>query len=164
MADSLDRQAALELWQMMLNTFSSLRQSVRPVFAAHGLTGPQWRIFRMLGESDGEGLTPGQISEALHVTPGNTTGVLDNLEEAGLVQRRRHPDDRRALLIVFTERGEAVYRQVRPAFDQRVAELFSCLGEDEKRELTARLQRVLALADGADPGAAIVSGGAGADR
>jgi len=145
----------------MLNASCSLRQSVRPIFAAHGLTGPQWRIFRMLGESGGAGLTPGQISEALHVTPGNTTGVLDHLEGAGLVHRRTHPDDRRALLIVFTQRGEEVYRQVRPAFDQRVAELFGCLGPDEQRELTAKLQRVLAYAD---PGAAAEAGGAGADR
>ena len=149
MANSSDRQTALELWQVMLNTSFSLRHSIRPVFAEHGLTGPQWRIFRMLGESGGKGLTPGQISEALHVTPGNTTGVLDNLEEAGLVQRQPHPDDRRALLIVFTERGEEVYRQVRPAFDERVAELFSCLGKDEKRELIAGLRRLLEHTAGA---------------
>jgi DNA-binding MarR family transcriptional regulator len=140
---SSDRQAALELWQVLLNTSFSLRHSVRPIFTAHGLTGPQWRIFRMLGERSGPGLTPGQISEALHVTPGNTTGVLDKLEEAGLVERHPHPDDRRALLIGLTERGVEVYRQVRPAFDRRVAELFSCLTEDEKREMTAGLQRLL---------------------
>ncbi|MCE5240043.1 MarR family transcriptional regulator [bacterium] len=164
MATSTDRQLSLDLWQAMLNAFLRLRQSIRPIFAAHDLTGPQWRVFRLLGEQRGPGLTPGQISEALHVTPGNITGVVDNLDEAGLVQRLPHPDDRRAQLIVFTPAGEALYRQVRPAFDKRVAELFACLEPEERRAMIAGLERLLAHADRVDPDAADRPCGTGAPR
>lgn len=143
---SSDLQASLDLWQTMLNAFFRLSQDIRPVFAEFGLTGAQWRVFRALGELAGEGLTAGQISDRLCVTPGNTTGVLDKLEESGLVERRPHPDDRRALLVGLTAAGEQLYRQVRPAYDLRVAEVFACLSEAEKRELLAGLQRVLAHA------------------
>ncbi len=147
-----DTEAALELWLTMLQTLFRLRHGIRPAFTAHGLTGPQWRVFRMLGEAGPEGLTPGQISEELRVTPGNTTGIVDKLEEGGFTERVPHPEDRRAVLIRLTPRGEAVYGEVRPAFDQRVAELFSCLSVTEKRELTAALRRVLEHADSLAPG------------
>jgi len=153
-----DTAAALELWLTMLNTFFRLRQSIRPVFAAHDLTGPQWRVFRTLGEAGGAGLTPGQISDELRVTPGNTTGIVDKLEEAGLTERAPHPDDRRAILIRLTARGDTVYRHVRPAFDERVAELLSCLSETEKRELTAALRRVLEHVEQVAPEGAEVPG------
>jgi DNA-binding MarR family transcriptional regulator len=143
--------AALELWLTILNTFFRLRHSIRPVFAAHDLTGSQWRVFRTLGEVGGEGLTPGQISEELRVTPGNTTGIVDKLEEAGFTERVPHPDDRRAILVRLTAKGDAVYRQVRPAFDQRVAELLSGLSTAEKREMTAALRRVLEHAERVAP-------------
>jgi len=164
MATSTDRQLSLDLWQAMLNAFFRLRQSIRPIFAAHGLTGPQWRVFRLLGEERGPGLTPGQISETLRVTPGNITGIVDNLGEAGLVERRPHPDDRRAQLIVFTPRGAALYRQVQPVYDKRVAELFGCLAPEERRAMIAGLERLVAHAESVDPGAADRPCGTGAPR
>lgn len=146
-----DAQPSLELWQALLNAFFRLGQSIRPVFAAYDLTGPQWRVFRTLGEQGGEGLTPGQISEQLRVTPGNTTGVLDKLAEAGLVERQTHPEDRRAVLVQLTPHGWEVYRQVRPAFDARVTELLGCLTPAETRDLTAALQRLLDHVEGVAP-------------
>jgi DNA-binding MarR family transcriptional regulator len=146
-----DSPAALELWLTMLQTMFRLRHTIRPVFAAHDLTGPQWRVFRMLGEADTAGLTPGQISDELRVTPGNTTGIVDKLEEAGLIERVPHPEDRRAILIRFTERGAAVYAELRPAFDRRVAEVFACLSPAEQRDLTAALRKVLAHVEQVTP-------------
>ncbi|MEN6546092.1 MAG: MarR family transcriptional regulator [Armatimonadia bacterium] len=140
---SADSQQALELWLTMLKVFFRLRNSIRPIFAEHGLTGPQWRLFRMLGEAAGEGLTPGQMSEELRVTQGNTTGIVDKLEEAGLVQRKPHPDDRRALLIHLTEQGERLYQEVRPVFDARLTELLGCLPPDCKADMLSSLQQIL---------------------
>lgn len=136
----------------MLKVFFRLRLCIRPTFAEHGLTGPQWRIFRMLGEAGGEGLTPGQMSDELRVTQGNTTGIVDKLEEAGLVQRKPHPDDRRALLVGLTEQGETIYREVRPVFDARVTELLECLSPDCKADMLSSLQRVLQHLDDLNAG------------
>jgi len=133
---------ALELWLTLLKTMFRLRSQIRPIFAERGLTGPQWRVFRMLGEAAEEGLTPGQVSDHLGVTCGNTTGIVDKLEEAGLVERRPHPDDRRATLLQMTAPGREVYDQVRPVFDQRVTDLMGCLSEDEKSQMISLLDRL----------------------
>lgn len=154
-----DIQAARELWHTMLRTFHRLRSSIRPVFAEYNLTGPQWRVVRMLGEAGEEGLMPGQISEQLLVTQGNTTGIVDKLEEAGLVQRLPHPEDGRALLIRFTPQGEEIYQQVQPVLDARVAEMFGCLSLEQMSDLTGLLRRVMEHVDTISPGSCRGCGG-----
>jgi len=149
---SANSQQAVELWLTMLKVVFRLRNSIRPVFTEHGLTGPQWRVFRMLGEAGGDGLTPGQMSDELRVTQGNTTGIVDKLEEAGLVQRKPHPDDRRALLISLTEQGEKMYYEVRPLFDARVTELLGCLPSDSKASMLCLMRQVLQHLDNVNAG------------
>ncbi|MEY2463907.1 MAG: hypothetical protein QOH64_2045, partial [Acidimicrobiaceae bacterium] len=50
-------------------------------------------------------LCPNELGERRLVTRGTVTGVLDSLEERGLVVRTPHPDDRRMLLIELTAKG-----------------------------------------------------------
>src|SRR5262249_36121643 len=52
-----------------------------------------------------------EIGARLGVTPRNVTKLVDALEGEGLVQRKPHPDDRRATLLSLTERGAAVCRE-----------------------------------------------------
>ena len=71
--------------------------------AARGLTRARATLIALLhrmGSSHQRGL-----ADALRVTPRNITGLVDGLEEAGLVARSRHPDDRRATLVSLTDAG-----------------------------------------------------------
>ncbi|MFV2198603.1 MarR family winged helix-turn-helix transcriptional regulator [Nocardiopsis sp. LOL_012] len=47
-------------------------------------------------------LTPGEIAESLCMSTGSVTGVLDRLERRGLVERTRHPEDRRKVAVRLT--------------------------------------------------------------
>lgn len=138
-----DPDPALALWRMLLKTTFGMRHAIRPVLEGHGLTGPQWRVLNLLSEAGTDGLTPGQISDGLIHTHGNTTGLLDKLEEAGFVQRSPHPDDRRALLIHLTDHGQVVHREVAPLFSKRVADLMSCLTPTQQSEMLAALESLL---------------------
>lgn len=133
----------MALWRMLLKTTFGLRQAIRPVFEDHSLTGPQWRVLNLLSDAGADGLTPSQISDGLIHTHGNTTGLLDKLEEAGLVRRSPHPDDRRALLVQLTDLGQAVYTEVAPLFSERVADLMSCLTPTQQSEMLAALETLL---------------------
>jgi DNA-binding MarR family transcriptional regulator len=133
----------LALWRTMLRTTFSLRQAVRPVFAAHGLTGPQWHVLNILGEAGPSGLTLGEVTDRLLHTPGNTTGIVDKLEEGGLVQRTPHPEDRRAILVSLTREGEGVYTAIKPALSERAGELFGCLSAREQATLHGLFERLL---------------------
>ncbi|RYY24766.1 MAG: MarR family transcriptional regulator [Sphingomonadales bacterium] len=71
-----------------------------------GATGPQWRTLKILQRR--EGLNQGQLAEELEVEPITACRMIDRLEDAGLVERRRDPADRRAWLIYLTDKARPV--------------------------------------------------------
>jgi DNA-binding MarR family transcriptional regulator len=92
-------------------------------------------------------ITMRALAERLQYDPSNLTSVIDRLEEAGIVQRRPDPRDRRAKGLVLTERGQRLLG----AFWQRLINEPGPLGGLSPAELK-RLRTVLksALA-GQDP-------------
>jgi len=51
------------------------------------------------------------IGQQLGLTPSTMTGLVDRLEEQGLVRRDRHSTDRRAFLLRLTRKGETAFRR-----------------------------------------------------
>lgn len=137
-----DKPLPLRLFRQFHMVLHALRHGIQPVFAGHELTGPQWRVLHMLSEAGPDGLTPGQISDRLRHSHGNTTGIVDKLEELGLARRTPHPEDRRALLIQLTEEGQALQGEVGPAFEARVEQLLACLSAAEQARLSKFLNRI----------------------
>ena len=62
-------------------------------------------------ESDGA-LSMSHLAEALDVSVASATGIVDRMEQRGLVERRREPEDRRVVLVHATEAGDAVFRDL----------------------------------------------------
>ena len=65
-------------------------------------------------------LSPKQLAEALDLTTGTVTALLDRLERAGLVTRTPHPRDRRMLQIELTPLGRDRYSGVLAIWDRQV--------------------------------------------
>ena len=76
---------------------------------AIGVTRAQWRTLTTLNRH--EGINQGRLAELLEVEPITLCRMVDRLEEAGHVERRRDPNDRRAWQIYLTE-------SARPLIDQ----------------------------------------------
>lgn len=68
-----------------------------------GLSIPQFDVLSTLTEC--EGLTQQELAARLYVTKGNVSGLIDRLVEAGLVQRRPIPGDRRSHALHLTPIG-----------------------------------------------------------
>lgn len=71
------------------------------------------------------------------------TKLLDRLEGKGLLHRRRHPLDRRAIVLELTEQGRALLPRLPPIFGRITAQLFAGFTNHEIKQLTAMLQRIL---------------------
>jgi DNA-binding MarR family transcriptional regulator len=68
-----------------------------------GLSIPQFDLLSTLTEQ--EGLSQQELAERLYVTKGNVSGLLDRMVEAGLVERRALPGDRRSNALHLTAKG-----------------------------------------------------------
>ncbi len=75
------------------------------ILRPHGLTFARYEALVLLTFSRAGSLPLGKMGERLQVHPTSVTSIVDRLETAGLVCRRRHPDDGRAVLAEITSRG-----------------------------------------------------------
>lgn len=105
-----------------------------------GVTGTQWRVLFLLERMPG--LNQGQIAERLDVEPITTCRMIDRLEQAGLVERRRDPTDRRAWQIFSTGKGGPLLDQLRVIADDLSSQALTGLSPGEVETLHSLLARV----------------------
>jgi len=84
-----------------------IRREANKRAAVLGATKAQWRVLARLHRSGG-GLRQIELAEALDVEPITLCRMIDRLEEAGLVERRRDAADRRAWRIHLTKEAAPV--------------------------------------------------------
>jgi DNA-binding MarR family transcriptional regulator len=84
----------------------------------------------------------GNLAEALHCDSSNVTGIVDRLEERGLVRREPAEGDRRVKLVVLTDEGERLRREIVSRFAEPPPQL-TRLSERDQRTLRDILRRAL---------------------
>lgn len=105
-----------------------------------GLAPREYAILGALTAHDGASQT--QLGERLGIDPSSMVVVIDRLEEAGLVERRRDPNDRRRHAIHLTERSAEVYAKARELALNLDRENLAPLNGDEREQLHALLVRL----------------------
>jgi len=93
--------AVTSLMRVQQIVLARLDEVLRP----HGLTFARYEALVLLTFSRAGALPLGKMGERLQVHATSVTSIVDRLESAGLVVRRRHPEDGRAVLAEITEAG-----------------------------------------------------------
>lgn len=112
-----------------------------------GLTHAQFDIIATLGNT--AGMSYKELGERTLITKGTLTGVIERLEEKGLVERERCKIDKRSFFIRLTGQGEKLFADVFPQVVSKGAELFASMhaADFDALELQlSRLKQVLAKA------------------
>ena len=128
------------LWVRMAVTFNLLYQEIKKDLAKENLTVSQLDILVCLDRT--KGLPLSEVADRLLVTGGNVTGIIDRLENAGLVTRQRDSKDRRIVWARLTEKGYGIYRQLMPRYIETMNRINSYLTPAERKELMRLLKKM----------------------
>lgn len=105
-----------------------------------GVTGPQARLLLLLNRFPGENQS--FYAERLEVEPITLCRMVDRLEEAGLIERRRDPADRRAWRLHLTAKSRQTTERLQQRVDSLVEEMLDGLSVGEQRELERLLKAI----------------------
>jgi DNA-binding MarR family transcriptional regulator len=136
-----DDHRALRVWLRLLTCAQLIERQVRSRLREHfGTTLPRFDLMAQL-ERRPEGLKMNELSRMLMVTGGNITGIVDQLEKEGLVERLDDPEDRRAYRIRLTRAGERAFGEMARAHEGWVIELLAGLAGAEQEALLRLLAK-----------------------
>jgi DNA-binding MarR family transcriptional regulator len=128
---------------------SHVDAELQRVFAAHGLTAPDFGVLVTLARiGDERGVSQRRLMDELGLTSGTVSVRMDRLVEEGLVDRRPDPDSKRNTLITLTPRGRELFERVVPAHLANERRLLSALTGAEQDALAGLLRKLLVEFEG----------------
>jgi len=134
----------MELEQCINFVLTKAQQSVQQLFKDElepfGITPGQYGILKCLWDENGA--TVKQLADRLHLDSSTITGVLDRLENKGLVKREPALNDRRALSVVLTPEGEAIEESVDQAIFNANEKVVGILKPRESEDLRLLLDKI----------------------
>ncbi|OYO31009.1 MarR family winged helix-turn-helix transcriptional regulator [Janthinobacterium sp. PC23-8] len=105
----LDTRAMQVVGQLGTVAQLMARDWLNPLFAEYGLQPGEFDVLATLRRSGAPyALTPTALYEAAMLSSGGMTNRIDRLETAGLIERQKHPTDRRGVLVALTGAGRAL--------------------------------------------------------
>jgi DNA-binding MarR family transcriptional regulator len=116
---------------------------------AIGLRPAPFALLNVLGGR--EGAIQQQLSSDMGIDPSAMVTLIDELESAGLAERRRHPADRRAWEIAITPKGRRTLERARRLATQVERDVLDGLSAAERRQLLMLLRRALGSAPAQPP-------------
>ena len=121
-------------------TAHALRKAFDRRAVGLGVTRAQWKVLFRLARQPG--LRQIELADMLDIEPITLSRIVDRIEEAGFVERRPDPADRRAWRLHVTAQAQPLIAKLRKIADDLIAEAFA--GIDGKDIETTR--RVLSVA------------------
>jgi DNA-binding MarR family transcriptional regulator len=117
------------------------------VARAAGLSQSDLLALEHLEETGTDGLSPRDLGDALRLTSGAVTGVIDRLERTGWVTRRPHEHDRRSVRVVLSDTARAEGARVVGRYERELDELVARLEPQAQAIVCGFLEAAAATAN-----------------
>jgi DNA-binding MarR family transcriptional regulator len=145
------QQYDLRILRALRRITRSIALHSRQLSAYSNITAPQLVCLRAVIERGP--LTATAISREIHVSASTVVGILDRLEDKGLIRRERGREDRRIVFVTATEAGIALARDTPSPLQKKLSDALNALPELEQVTMTLALERIVDLmeSDGAVP-------------
>ena len=129
-----------EVWMMATRLMKRIRHGGQIVSDEHDVTGPQ--MFALWHIREGGPMTMGELSEALDVTHGVATRMVDRLCDKGMLARDRDEADRRVVRVSLSELGEEVAAGTVDATIGIFRDVFRSVPQSDREEYLSLLKRI----------------------
>jgi DNA-binding MarR family transcriptional regulator len=133
--------ATLSAWRTVVRVQARVAARAEDALAAAGLPPLVWHdVLRKLHEAEC-GVRMFEVADAIVMSRSGLTRLIDRLEEAGLVERRTCPSDRRGNFLAITDEGRDTLARMWTVYEGVIADEFGGRVED-----AAAVARLLATA------------------
>jgi len=124
-------------WLRLARVFQKIDMRSERFFRTHELNTAQFDVLAQVGAA--RGMTQQELADALLVTKGNISQLLNKLEQTGMITRQQTG---RTNCLFLTEQGQALFEVVVPQQEALIADLLAPLSADEQRELLRLLRKL----------------------
>jgi len=129
----------VQLWTRMTSCCTVIENELRTRLRNEfGTTLPHFEMMAQLAGAP-EGLKMSELSRRMRVTNGNITGITDQLEKEGLVERSKLATDRRTSVIKLTINGRQAFSRMSKAHEQWLHDIFSRSPQQKRSSLYKNL-------------------------
>ena len=146
---SSDVEVAEFAGQLFFRLWRALHTRTEEVLGTIGLTPALFALLNVLGAR--EGAIQQQLSADMAIDPSAMVKLINELEGAGLAERRRRPGDRRAWEVVITSEGRRTLERARALVTRVEHEVLGGLTAPDRRQLLTLLRRALVSAPAQPP-------------
>jgi DNA-binding MarR family transcriptional regulator len=125
----------------LLRAAETIWNASRVFFEPWEISPSQFNLLNLLTDSE-DGSTQIELSRELLVHRSNVTGLVDRLEQRGLVARREIPGDRRAYRVRLTPAGRRLMAEILPRYYRAAEDALTGLSLEETKRLERQLDAI----------------------
>lgn len=127
----------------LVEAYSRLERRLGPAIREEtGLSHVWFEVLIRLARSEGGQLTMSALADEVALTTGGVTRLVDRMQEAGYVERRPCPTDRRVLFPTITDAGREVLDRAAKVHARNLREVFGPFSKTELSTLDGLLDRL----------------------
>jgi len=141
---STDVEVAEFAGQLFFRLWRATHTRTAEALDSIGLTPALFALLNVLGAR--EGAIQQQLSSDMGIDPSAMVKLIDELESAGLAERRRRAGDRRAWEVVITAKGRRTLERARRFVTRVENEVLGGLATDDRHQLLTLLREALVSA------------------
>lgn len=135
-----DPDTSINVWRSFVETWKTWKKAADANLDVMGIGSTTYSLLRNLYET---GPMPmAELASLILVTPGWLTGLVDSLEQKGLVERVRNLDDRRIIDLRITESGRELFRKARKIHMDFIMECLEHLDNEAAQLLIESMEKL----------------------
>ena len=127
--------------QLFFRLWRASHTRTEDLLASLGLTPARFALLNVLGAR--EGTIQQRLSSDMGIDPSAMVKLINDLESAGLAERRRRPGDRRAWEVAITPEGRHTLERARELVTRVEDQVLGGLAAADRRQLLTLLRRAL---------------------